>query len=197
MFPYKLGSEGGDLEIDETDNAAGAPKSVVVDNVFDWGNDRAPRTSWRNTIIYEAHVKGFTMRHPDVPEQLRGTYAGLASRAAIAHFKKLGVTAVELMPVHEMVDDNYLTDRGLRNYWGYNTLSYFAPAGSFTRSHGGLRSASGSRLNLLGRIPSLTARVPCGLVNLLPGNGRGVLDSVMGVPEWHADAKDRRRIRSL
>ncbi len=132
MFPYKLGSPEGDLAIDETDNAMGAPKSVVVDNVFNWDNDRAPRTSWRNTIIYEAHVKGFTMRHPEVPENIRGTYAGLASRAAIAYFKKLGVTAVEVMPVHEMVDDQLLIDRGLKNYWGYNTLSFFAPAGRYS-----------------------------------------------------------------
>jgi glycogen operon protein len=132
MFPYKLGGPQGDLAIDETDNATGAPKSVVVDNVFNWDNDRAPRTSWRDTIIYEAHVKGFTMRHPEVPESIRGTYAGLASRAAIAYFKKLGVTAVEIMPVHEMVDDQLLSDRGLKNYWGYNTLSFFAPAGRYS-----------------------------------------------------------------
>jgi glycogen operon protein len=132
MFPYKIGAPEADLVIDETDNAKGAPKSVVVDNVFNWENDHAPRTSWRNTLIYEAHVKGLTMRHPDVPENLRGTYAGLASRAVIAHFKKHGVTAVELMPVHEMVDDQLLIDRGLKNYWGYNTLSFFAPAGRYS-----------------------------------------------------------------
>jgi isoamylase len=131
MYPYKVGHEEGDLAIDERDNAAGAPKSVVVDNVFQWDNDRAPRTSWRNTVIYELHVKGFTKRHPDVQEELRGTYSGLASRPVIQHLKKLGVTAVELLPVHEMVDDNSLVDRGLVNYWGYNTLSYFAPAGRY------------------------------------------------------------------
>lgn len=131
MFPYKIGAPDADLVIDETDNAKGAPKSVVVDNVFNWDNDRAPRTSWRNTVIYEAHVKGFTMQNPEVPENLRGTYAGLASRASIAHLKKLGVTAVELMPVHEMVDDQVLIDKGLKNYWGYNTLSFFAPAGRY------------------------------------------------------------------
>jgi glycogen operon protein len=132
MFPYKIGVPNADLVIDDTDNAAGAPKSVVVDNVFNWDNDRSPRTSWRNTVIYEAHVKGFTMRHPEVPESVRGTYAGLASKAAIGHFKKLGVTAVELMPVHEMIDDQLLVDRGLKNYWGYNTLSFFAPAGRYS-----------------------------------------------------------------
>jgi glycogen operon protein len=132
MFPYKLGHPDSDLAIDDTDNAAGAPKCVVVDNVFNWNNDHAPRTSWRNTVIYEVHVKGFTMRNPDVPEEIRGTYAGIASRGAIAHFKKLGVTAIELMPVHEMLDDKHLVDRGLRNYWGYNTLGYFAPAGRYS-----------------------------------------------------------------
>jgi isoamylase len=131
MFPYKLDCPEGDLAIDEQDNARGAPKSVVVDNVFVWDNDHMPRRPWRDTVIYEVHVKGFTMRHPDVPEAMRGTYAGLASEGAITYLKKLGVTAVELLPVHEMVSEKHLEDRGLSNYWGYNTLAYFAPAGRY------------------------------------------------------------------
>ncbi|UQA62912.1 glycogen debranching protein GlgX [Polyangium aurulentum] len=132
MFPYKLGHPDLDFAMCSEDNAWGAPKSVVIDNVFDWENDRNPRTPWRETVIYEAHVKGFTMRHPDVPEAIRGTYAALASEPVIAYLKKLGVTAVELLPVHEIIDDKILVDKGLRNYWGYNTLSFFAPAGRYS-----------------------------------------------------------------
>jgi glycogen operon protein len=132
MQPYATGGADADLRQDTQDNAWGAPKSIVVDNVFDWDRDRPPRTPWNDTIIYEVHVKGFTMRHPDVPEPLRGTYAGLASPAAIAHLRRLGVTAVELLPVHEILDDEVLVKRGLANYWGYNTLGYFAPAGRYS-----------------------------------------------------------------
>ena len=103
------------------------PKSVVVNPCFDWGGDRAPRTRWHHTVIYEMHVKGFTERHPDIPPDLRGTYAGLAHPAAIDHLKSLGVTAVELMPVHHFVHDAHLVERGLRNYWGYNSIGYLAP----------------------------------------------------------------------
>src|SRR5262249_45651309 len=134
MFAYKLGDPAGDLSFDDGDNAHGAPKAVVVDPVFSWGADRPLRTPWHETVIYELHVKGFTRRHPEVPDALRGTYAGLASEPAIAYLKKLGITAVELLPVHEMVDDKILLDRGLRNYWGYNTLGYFAPAGRYSAS---------------------------------------------------------------
>jgi glycogen operon protein len=131
MLPYLPGGTDCDLTMDTRDNAAGAPKSIVVDNVFNWENDRAPRIPWAQTVIYEVHVKGFTMRHPDVPEAQRGTYAGLGSAAAIGHLKRLGVTAVELLPVHEIVDEQGLIERGLKNYWGYNTLGYFAPAGRY------------------------------------------------------------------
>ncbi len=123
----ELPLEERDLAIDQRDSAAGVPKGVVVDDRFDWGDDRPLGTPWRETIIYEAHVRGFTKLHPDVPEELRGTYAGLAHPAAIEHLTKLGVTAVELMPVHEFADDGFLEDRSLRNYWGYSTLGFFAP----------------------------------------------------------------------
>ncbi|HSK99624.1 MAG TPA: glycogen debranching protein GlgX [Rubrobacteraceae bacterium] len=126
-FAYRLGAEEEDLAFDERDNAAGMPKCRVVDTAFTWGDDRPPRIPWHETIIYETHVKGFTKRHPGVPPALRGTYAGLASAPAIEHLKRLGVTAVELMPVHCFVDDKHLVDRGLRNYWGYNSIGFFGP----------------------------------------------------------------------
>ena len=126
-FGYRLGAEEEDLSYDERDNAAGMPKCRVVDTAFTWGEDRPPRTPWHETVIYELHVKGFTKRHPNIPEDLRGTYAGLASAPAIEHLKRLGVTAVELMPVHSFVDDKHLVDKGLKNYWGYNSIGFFAP----------------------------------------------------------------------
>ena len=105
-----------------------APLAAVIDPAFTWGDDRPPRTPWHKTVIYELHVKGFTKLHPDVPEQLRGTYAGLALRGRrFGYLKRLGVTAVELLPVHDHVDDRHLVERGLTNYWGYNTLAFFAP----------------------------------------------------------------------
>jgi isoamylase len=107
--------------------SAGAGRSRVVDPAFSWGDDRPPRTPWQDSVIYELHVKGFTQRHPGVPEQLRGSYAGLASPAAIEHLKRLGVTAVELLPVHAFVDEKRLVQQGLRQYWGYASIGYFAP----------------------------------------------------------------------
>jgi isoamylase len=118
----------------ERDTAAVAPLARVTNPHFDWKDDRPPRTPWYETIIYELHVKGFTQQHPDVPEKLRGSYAGLASPAAIAHFRRLGVTAVELLPVHYHIDEHFLSNRGRTNYWGYNTLGYFAPDPRFASS---------------------------------------------------------------
>ncbi len=127
MFGHQVGKVDEDLQIDNRDNAWCAPLGVVVDSQFRWGDDVPLRTPWHKTLIYELHVKGFTRLHPGVPEPLRGTYAGLASRAAIDHLKEMGVTAVELMPVHYHVNDRHLVSHGLGNYWGYNTLSFFAP----------------------------------------------------------------------
>lgn len=126
-FSYEVGHVDEDLSFDKRDNAAGMPKCKVVDTHFDWGKDQPPDTPWNETIIYELHVKGFTQLHPDVPDHLRGTYAGLASAPAIAHLKNLGITAVELMPVHAFIDDRHLIDKGMKNYWGYNSIGYFAP----------------------------------------------------------------------
>ena len=127
IFGYKVGDPEADLSRDDTDSAPYVPRSVVVDTAFDWQGDVPPRIPWRNSVIYEVHVRGFSMRHPEIPEPLRGTYAGLCSPPALAHFKKLGITAVELMPVHAFIDDGILLARGLRNYWGYNTIGFFAP----------------------------------------------------------------------
>ncbi len=127
LFGYRIGDEKADLSFDERDNAAFAPLSFVVDNAFTWGDDRPPRTPWHKTVIYEVHVRGFTKQHPEVPEPLQGTYAGLASEASIKHLSSLGVTAVELMPVHYFIKDRHLLEKKLTNYWGYNTLGYFAP----------------------------------------------------------------------
>ena len=133
-FGYRVGAPEGDLRPDHRDSAPTLPKSVVVDQLFDWEDDARPRTPWHNTIIYEAHVKGLTMRHPDIPEHLRGTYAGLATEPMLAHFKRLGVTAVELMPVHHFIDDRHLVELGLTNYWGYNSIGYFAPESRYSSS---------------------------------------------------------------
>ncbi|HTL44620.1 MAG TPA: glycogen debranching protein GlgX [Vicinamibacterales bacterium] len=130
LFGFRMGQD--DLTLDDRDSAPYAPLAAVVDTAFTWGDDRPRRRAWHETLIYELHVKGFTQLHPDVPEALRGTYLGLASEPAIKHLTALGVTAVELMPVHHHNDEWHLVQRGLRNYWGYNTLSYFAPEVRYT-----------------------------------------------------------------
>ena len=128
-FAYQMGED--DLTFSETDNAAFAPLAAVVDTAFTWGDDRKPRTPWHKTLIYEAHVKGLTKLLPGVPDDKRGTYAGLASEAVISHLQSLNVTAIELLPVHHNLQDRHLVDNGLTNYWGYNTLSFFAPQMSY------------------------------------------------------------------
>ncbi|MDT3767721.1 glycogen debranching protein GlgX [Gleimia hominis] len=119
---------------DERNDADSAPDtmlSVVINPFFDWGRDRAPAHEYHNTVIYETHVKGMTINHPDVPEELRGTYAGMAHPAVVEHLKKLGITAVELMPCHQFVNDSHLQEKGLANYWGYNTIGFFAPHNAY------------------------------------------------------------------
>ncbi|MCS7477637.1 glycogen debranching enzyme, partial [Umezawaea endophytica] len=126
--PSLFGYEFGEPERRNDEDSAGhVPLSVVVNPFFDWGTDRAPKTPYNETVIYEAHVRGLTMNHPDIPEEQRGTYAGLAHPAVIDHLTKLGVTAIELMPVHQFITDHGLEEQGLRNYWGYNTIGFFAP----------------------------------------------------------------------
>lgn len=125
-FGYAMES-GDDLSFDERDSAPFMPKCRVVDPAFTWGRDRSPSIPWGETIFYETHVKGFTQRHPAVPEELRGTYAGLGQKEVVDYIRSLGVTSVELLPVHAFVQDQHLTDKGLANYWGYNTIGFFAP----------------------------------------------------------------------
>jgi glycogen operon protein len=127
VFGYRVGHPRQDLSQDRRNDAREMPKCRVIDPAFTWGDDRPPRTPWHDTLIYELHVKGYTKRHPEVPEPLRGTYAGLATQPVIEHLQRLGVTAVELMPVHAFINERHLIDQGLRNYWGYNSIGYFAP----------------------------------------------------------------------
>jgi isoamylase len=131
-FGYRAGAKQADLSFDRRDNARGMYKSVVVESAHSWQHQQRPNIAWRDTIIYEAHVKGLTQQRNDIPQAVRGTYRGLAEPAIIEHLRKLGVTSVELLPIHAFVDDKMLLDRGLRNYWGYNTLSFFAPEGRYT-----------------------------------------------------------------
>lgn len=127
LMGYKIGSARGDLSFDTRDSAFAVPKAVVTDPSFSWGNDQPPRTSRIDSVIYEAHVKSMTMLHPGVDKGLRGTYLGLCSDPVIDHLLKLGITAIELMPVQAFIDDRFLVAKGLRNHWGYNTLAFFAP----------------------------------------------------------------------
>jgi isoamylase len=133
-YAYTLGAD--DLTADLTDSASSMPKSLVTDPAFDWGNDRNPHRPWHETVIYEAHVKGLTMCHPDVPPAQRGTYAGVAHPSLVEHFQKLGITAVELMPVHQFIHDDRLASLGLRNYWGYNSIAYLAPHNDYASRRG-------------------------------------------------------------
>jgi glycogen operon protein len=135
-FGYRIGARNADLSVSRRDNARWMPKCQVVDPVFDWGDDEPPRVEWHDSVVYEMQVRGFTMRHPEVPEKLRGTFAGLAQPAVIDYLQKLGITAVELLPPQAFVQDRHLVERGLANYWGYNTLSFFAPEPGFLHTRG-------------------------------------------------------------
>ncbi|MBE9181786.1 glycogen debranching protein GlgX [Oculatella sp. LEGE 06141] len=133
IFSYTWGDPEEDLSFSDLDDAHLIPKSIVVDESFDWGDDEPPRTQWHETIIYEAHVKGFTKLHPEVPDALRGTYAGLAHPAAVSYLQTLGITAVELMPVHHFLSQpGHLVDKGMKNYWGYDSINYFAPYSGYS-----------------------------------------------------------------
>jgi isoamylase len=128
LFSYQLDHPG---DRNDENSAPHLPKCVVINPYFDWGTDRPPNRPYHETVIYEAHVKGLTQRHPRIPEEMRGTYAGVSHPATIQHLRDLGVTAVELMPVHQFVQDHRLVERGLRNYWGYNTIGFFAPDSAY------------------------------------------------------------------
>jgi isoamylase len=127
LFGYTLGHPDADLSFDERDSAAFVPKCRVIDPAFTWGAERRPQAPWDRTILYEAHLRGFTMRHPAVEEPLRGTFSGLMTHEVIEYIRGLGVTAIELLPIHAFLDDSYLEEKGLRNYWGYNSIGFFAP----------------------------------------------------------------------
>ena len=133
LFGYRMGED--DLSFDERDSAPFCPLGAVLDTAFTWGDDRPPHTPWHKTFIYEAHVRGTTMKHPEVPEDRRGTYAGLGSECFVNHLLDLGVTALEILPVHFHLDDRTLMDRGLSNFWGYNTLNFFAPHPQYASKH--------------------------------------------------------------
>ncbi|HEY1758507.1 MAG TPA: glycogen debranching protein GlgX [Bryobacteraceae bacterium] len=147
VFGYELGNPDADLRPDEQDDAAAVPKGVVIAADFDWGNDRPPLTPLHDSVLYEVHVKGFTAAHPKIPEELRGTYAGLTHPVIIEHLKRLGITAVELMPVHAFLDDKHLLERGLKNYWGYNTINFFSPEARY--------SSTGDRGEQVGEFKSM------------------------------------------
>src|SRR5687767_232510 len=134
MFGYTVNSPGADLTFDPRNNASFAPLGAVIDPAFTWGDDRPPRTPWHRTVIYEMHVKGFSKLHSHVPQRLRGTYEALTTEPALEHLTRLGITAVELMPVHHHAYERHLVERGLANYWGYSTLSFFAPDLRFSAS---------------------------------------------------------------
>jgi isoamylase len=127
LFGYELGHHAEDMSFSMSDSSPYVPKAVVVDSSFDWEDDQPPRTPYHQSVIYETHVKGFTQLHPDIPEDIRGTYAAIGHPASIKYLTTLGVTAIELMPVHHFVNDRHLTEKGLSNYWGYNTIGFFAP----------------------------------------------------------------------
>jgi isoamylase len=134
LYGHTPGHKKGDLSFDKRDSANFMPKCRVLEPAFSWGDDRRPTVPWSDVVIYELHVRGFTMRHPEVPEALRGTYAALASGAMIGYFKRLGITTLELMPVHAFITDQHIADKGLQNYWGYNTLGFFAPEMRYSAS---------------------------------------------------------------
>ncbi len=134
LFGYEVGNEEEDLSLSEQDSAPFLPKCVVIDPSFDWGDDKAPRIPYHKSIIYETHVRGFTKLHPDIPEDIRGSYSALAHPVTIEYLKKLGVTAIELMPVHHFIADRHLVEKGLTNYWGYNTIGFFAPEVRYSSS---------------------------------------------------------------
>jgi glycogen operon protein len=137
-FGYRIGSRHADLSFDKRDSASLMPKCIVVDPAVTWGTDQRPKTPWAETVIYEAHVKGMTALREDIPPQLRGTFAGLADPRVIEHLVKLGITAVELMPSQSFFDDRHLIERGLSNYWGYNTIGFLAPAARYISPGGGI-----------------------------------------------------------
>jgi isoamylase len=140
LYGYVIGDQRADLSCDDRDSAPDMPRSVVIDPAFSWGDDRRPQTPWNRTVIYETHVRGLTKLHPAVPPEIRGTYLGMTYDPVVDHLLSLGVTAVELMPVHAFVRDRALVERGLTNYWGYNSIGFFAPEPTYATDGSGVRA---------------------------------------------------------
>src|SRR5262249_1272865 len=126
-YGYTIGNKREDLSFDRREDASGMPKCKVIDSAFSWGNDRRPAVPWNDVVIYELHARGYTKLNAMVPPALRGTFAGLSCPPVIEHLRWLGITTIELMPVHAFLDDRRLVQQGMRNYWGYNTIGFFAP----------------------------------------------------------------------
>ena len=136
LYGYRIGDDAADLSFDDRDSAPFIPRSIVIDPAFTWGDDRPPATPWNRTVVYETHVRGMTQLHANVPPEIRGSYLGLAHDAVVEHLLSLGVTAVEVLPIHQFVHDRALEERGLRNYWGYNSIAFFAPHVEYATSLG-------------------------------------------------------------
>jgi glycogen operon protein len=192
-FGYRIGSSRTDLSFDRRDNAAGMPKCVVVDRSFTWADDTQLHTRWHELVVYEMHVRGFTMRHPTVRPELRGTFAALSSPNVIEYLSHLGVNAVELLPVHNFVDDRYLVEKGLRNYWGYSPISFFAPNPRYLS-----RADLGEFKTMVSRLHDAGIEVILDVVynHTAEGNELGPTLSFRGIDNksyYRLDAGDQRR----
>ena len=195
LFAYNVFSSKKDLEI-STEYASGTPLGIVIENDFEWNGDRHPKLPFHRTILYETHVRGISMLHPDVPEKLRGTYAGLASEPIIDHLKQLGVTTIELLPVHQHIDDPFLYEKGLKNYWGYSTLSFFAPEIRYSsdKSPGGAVREFKQMVKKLHRA-GLEVIIDVVYNHTCEGNHNGPTMSYKGIdnPTYYRLARDNKR----
>jgi glycogen operon protein len=196
IFGFPGDDAGRDLVLDARDSAPFVPRGIIIiDDRFDRGADRRPGVPWSDTIIYELHVRGFTMRHPEVPDQLRGTYAGLAHPPVVEYLKRLGVTSIELMPVQEFVDEGHLLDRGLRNYWGYNPLAFFAPAQRYASAGPGAQVREFKEMVKALHAAGLEVIVDVVFNHTAEGNERGPTLSWRGLDNlayYHLSPDDRR-----
>ena len=201
LYGYRIGDRRADLSFDRRDSAALMPKCRVLETAFTWGDDRPPSLAWQDTVIYELHVRGFTMSHPDVPPRLRGTYAGLACPVVIDHLKRLGVTTVELLPVHSYLNDHRLAQLGLHNYWGYNTLGFFAPEPRYAARHG----ASNAPAEFKAMVRTLHAAGIGVILDVVynhtcEGNALGPTMALRGIDNaayYVLDAQDRRHYEDM
>ncbi|MDB5196292.1 MAG: glycogen debranching protein [Flaviaesturariibacter sp.] len=195
LFGYKMGDEAADLSYDETDSAPFVPKAVVIDPNFNWDGDKPPQIPYHRTIIYEAHVKGFTQQHPEIPEEIRGTYSAIAHPVTIQYLKDLGITAIELLPVHYFITDGQLESNGLTNYWGYNTICFFAPDVRYS-SKGGVHEQVFEFKNMVKQLHKAGIEVILDVVynHTAEGNQLGPTISFRGIDNssYYRLAEDRR-----